>query len=149
LIETIRNQGPNRKRLKSRDPITIYLGSWLQNCIKHPRTKLEISIWNWKRCYFFETIHCLLQIKWLAIKTGEAIAVDITELQSRGGTSRDWTSFKTTLSVINLRGTEKKTRIPVARKKRRRGRTRWTRGKANEREKYRSKTCCCLSLASR
>jgi len=89
LIETIQSQGPNQKKvLNSRDLITIFLRAWLQNCIniQGPNRKYHLK---WKNgVVSFKTIHCLLQIKRLAIKTRETLTAETAELQSRGGASR-------------------------------------------------------------
>jgi len=61
LIETIRNQGSNRKKtLESRDPIIIYPGVWLQDCknIQGPNQKYHLKLEN--GAVSQRVVHCLL-----------------------------------------------------------------------------------------
>jgi len=58
LIETIRNQGPNRKRRYNQGiQLQLFRGAWLQNCenIQGPNQKYHLKVA--KRCRFRGTIH--------------------------------------------------------------------------------------------
>jgi hypothetical protein len=68
LIETNWNQETKpEKALKSRDPMTIYTGVWLQNCknIRGLNRKYSFEYWIRRRCLFLDgtSISLLMKLK--------------------------------------------------------------------------------------